>query len=489
MRIPAQSAAGAASDYSGENANFDGASFRDRTARVFLRNNQVFRALTASGLSDWKFAESLSCVRTGMQQGRIVTTKIVLDSVLLPESSASEEFCCILQHDRVPLISYAYEWSFSMLRDAALLQLSLMSDALKEDAILKDATPYNIQFRGTNPVLIDTPSLVRLRPGRPWDGYRQFCQMFLFPLMLQAYRGVDFQPWLRGQLSGISPAQMAGLLSFRDLLRRGVPTHVWLHSRLTRTDHCESSSTARQAVPESMQRAGFQKELIQSNIRGLYKLVSGLRWSPSGSLWADYDQQAAPVQLDSTAKETFVRTVLETRHWGHIWDVGCNLGRYSRLASSRADLVVAMDSDHLTIDHLYCSLRKERYENIVPLVMNLADPSPCQGWLCTERSQLHQRTQPELVLCLAVIHHLVIRENLLLDDVVRWLAGLRATLIIEFVDRTDTQVKSLLANRDDQFSDYSLKRFQDLMAQKFTVLQQITLPSQTRTLFLAEPRN
>lgn len=462
---------------------FNPGSFRDRTGRIFEHNGRIYRAITEVGVSDWAFANSLGFVQEGMRSGRIVRTESELSQDIL--KSVGIAWSGVLLHERVPVITYPYEWSFSMLRDAALLQLELMQEALAADAIFKDATPFNIQFHGTKPVFIDTPSIVRLKHGGLWEGYRQFCQMFLYPLMLQAYRGVDFQPFLRGRLDGISPQQFNSLTSFRDMFRKGVLAHVFLHSKLRQTQ--EPSKVER--TDESLRKSGFQKELIENNVRGLRKLIQKLDWNPKSSTWSDYDADSEPVRLDAAAKEAFVSEVIASTRWKQTWDVGCNLGRYSRIAAKHSDLVVALDSDHLTIDRLYKALQTEDVNNITPLVYDPADPSPNLGWRCLERSRFAERGQPDLILFLAVIHHLVFTSNLLLHDVISWLAEQNSALVIEFVDRGDPQVKSLLANREDVFFDYKREEFDAAINRHFDIRQSLTLSSGTRTLLFVTPRS
>ncbi len=413
-----------------------------------------------------------------MSVQQIVGTRLVEQEECVASDS---DFIATLQHDRLPLITWPYEWSFSMLRDAALLQLELMSRSLEEDCILKDASAYNFQFRGTQPVLIDTPSIVRHKPGTPWDGYRQFCQMFLYPLMLQAWKGIHFQPWLRASLEGIAPEQFARMLSWFDLFRSGAMTHVWLHARLQAMAETPASTAS------SLRAHGFNKQMIQNNVQGLRQVVSRLQWKAARSVWSDYDHVEGPVSRDGRDKEAFVEQICGSSPWKTVWDLGCNQGRYSRIAAKHAKLVVAMDADHLTIDRLYQTLRQEKNGNIVPLVTDLSDPSPGLGWRGLERPPLEQRSQPDLVFCLALIHHLVIGRNLLLGDVVRWLASLQATVVIEFVDRSDEQVQRLLRNRPDVFSDYNKEEFLRLVESQFLIQQQVALPSGTRTLYRLQP--
>lgn len=477
---------GAATDHVG--GCFDAGSFRDRSARVFIQNSEVYRALAADGLKEWTICSASRFFQDAMGRAQIVNTEIVTDPVFPESFNDQNQWKAALHHQRIPVISYPYEWCFSMLKDAASLSLSLLEQSLNEDVILKDATPYNVQFQGTNPTFIDTSSFAALRPGQTWDGYRQFCQQFLYPMMLQAYRGFDFQPLLRGRLEGISPQQMANLLSVRDFFRRGVISHVWLHAKLNKADTSRSASGMQSGVAKSLAESGFHKEVIVNNVRALRGLVSRLKWKATESRWFSYDTLSAPAHNDGPLKEGLISQIASSRHWGHVWDIGCNLGRYSRIAAKHADCVLAIDSDHLTIDRLYRNLTEEEVSNITPLLLNIADPSPGLGWRCAERKPLQERSKPDLILCLAVLHHLVIGENLLLNDVMGWLASLNATVVIEFVDRSDPQVKSLLSNRTDQFTDYSREQFVHLLKTNFGSQQSWELPSGTRTLFLVHPR-
>src|SRR5919204_997425 len=208
-------------------------SFRDWDSRVFYDDGRMLRALSAEGLADWTALSESKLFEDAVAAGKLVATSRVDDSLL-------GEAVAVLEHERIPFVSYPYEWTFAMLRDAALLQLELLRRALEEDLILKDSSSYNVQWRGAQPVFIDVGSFERLRPGEPWAGYRQFCMLYLNPLLLQAYRGIDFRPWLRGSLAGITPVETRRVLSFRDLFRRGVATNVALHARLERK-HSDSS--------------------------------------------------------------------------------------------------------------------------------------------------------------------------------------------------------------------------------------------------------
>jgi SAM-dependent methyltransferase len=382
-------------------------------------------------------------------------------------------------------VSYPYEWTFSMLQDAALLQLDLLLGALERDLVLKDSTPYNVQFRGARALFVDVGSYERLRPGEPWAGYRQFCMLYLYPLLLQALKGVRFQPWLRGSLEGITATEMRGLMSARDRFRRGLLTHVFLHARLERGRYADRGGEVRQ----DLRRAGFRKELIVANVRKLRTLTERLRWDPPVGVWTAYGERNTYSDEDAARKEDFVREASRACSPGLVWDIGANNGRYSRIAAEQARTVVAIDADQGPLELLYRELRDAGDERILPLTVDLADPSPGLGWRGLERSALADRGRPDLVLALALVHHLAISANVPVSEVVDWLAGLGSALVIEFPTREDPMVKKLLApKREGLHPDYELGFFERCLTEAFTIERSERLVSGTRILFFARPK-
>lgn len=460
-----------------DHVEFDPGSFRDRSGRVFYRDGRVFRAFDATAAREWQSAREAGFVQRLIDAGRIIRTEPAPTAVPSPDG----DWAVVVEHDRIPFISYPYEWSFSMLRDAALLHLELLEAGLNEGITLKDATPFNVQFANGEPVFIDIASFVKYVEGEPWSGYRQFCQMFLYPLMLQAYRGIDLQPLLRGNLEGIAPDTMRRMLSFRDSFRPGVLTHVSLHARMQARFHVADRDTR-----QSLKSHGFGRELILANVRSLKRIVSRLNWTSAPSTWSEYETQCPHVRVNAVAKELFVRAVAAARPRSLVWDLGCNVGRFSRIAAEHADCVVAMDGDHRAIDDLYLRLRSDRTPRVLPLVVDLTDPSPARGWRGRERRDLPSRGRPDLVFCLALLHHLVIGHNILLPDVIDWFADLGADLVIEFVDKRDPQTQQLLRNKPDQYADYTLESFEQILSRRYHIRRRQTLPSGTRHLFHAE---
>jgi hypothetical protein len=466
-------------------AQSESGSFRDWDGRVFTLEGRIVRALSDEGVRNFLALSQSEMYRRSRSRGDLIETAIAAPELLaaVQEVDPRGGWVEAVTHDRLGFISYPYEWSFSMLRDAALLQLRLTMEALDEGLALKDASPFNVQWRGSRPVFIDVGSFERLRAGEPWQAYRQFCALFLYPLMLEAYLGIAFQPWLRGRLDGIEPTEFRKLLRWRDALRPGVLRHVFLHASLARR-YADGASMRRE-----LSDAGFDAGLIAKNVASLEKLVQRLHSELSVSDWQDYSTNCGYSERDVELKQRFVRRVLAHRRWDVVWDLGCNDGRYSRIASERAALTIAMDSEPSVIDGLYRALRDESDQTILPLVVDLADPSPASGWRNRERLTLESRGAPDLILCLALVHHLSITRNIPLREIVAWLASLGCEVVIEFPSRADELVVRLLsAKPGEPHPDYEQATFESLMKDRFEITDTCSLPSGTRTLYAARPR-
>ena len=465
---------------SGSSLRFEPGSFRDRHGRVLVAGDRIYRVLGAQASADWQRLANSRLFEKNVASGRLIGTVAAESAEVAPFDMSDWE--AIVRHDKVEVISYPYEWTFGMLRDAALLQLELLLEGLEEDLMVRDSTPYNVQWRGVQPVFIDTPSFGQLDPGCPWLGYRQFCQLFLNPLMLQAYLDVPFQPWLRGNLDGIDPEIFRKLFRFTDVFRPGVLAHVFLQSSLE-----SSESRTSEALRQEMREAGMHKQLIKSVVSKLHKLVSGMRWKPARSRWSGYTEARGYADVDLTVKEAFVRQACQREPLGTCWDLGANDGRFSLIAAEAAQAVLALDSDSLVLERLYQRLKESKVRNVLPLYFNFADPSPGLGWRKSERRPLSARSRPDLILCLAVFHHLVITANIPLEDLLDYLHSFGCRLVVEFVTREDAMVKALLTSKDDPFLDYDLARFESWIQGRFSLVERRILPGGTRVLFELAP--
>jgi len=462
-------------------AGVNAGSFRDRDGRVYHYQDRVFRGLSQSALDSFRLLREKSFYKKLIESGKLVGTReLSTQDNPLPEELKAQ-WAGFLEHDPVPVISYAYEWTFSMLKVAASLQLHLVERAISNGFALKDASPYNIQFVDRKPVFIDIPSFEPLQPGEPWSGYRQFCEMFLFPLMLQAYKKCNFQPFMRASIDGVDVHTAAAIFSFRDRFRKGVMSHVWLQSKLDRRYGGSSEN-----IRSNLKSAGFNKELILVNVRKLQKLVNKLEWQATGSEWGDYTEFHNYSEDDHQRKEAFIRTAIIDEKPAAVWDIGCNTGQFSRIAASECEQVLSTDIDHVAVERLF--LNPDTPDNILALVQNVADPSPNWGWRNRERTDLQTRSRPDLVLCLALIHHVVITANIPLAEFIDWLAGLTDKLVIEYVSRKDDKVQTLLRNKEDKYRDYSRESLETNLKRHFYIRRQQEVNSGDRCLYLCVPK-
>jgi hypothetical protein len=467
-------------------AALDAGSYRDPDSRVFYADGAVLRALSERGLQDWRALAGKPFFTNALEHGLVVGTEETEASGDLP-LLRTERPAAVLRHERIPFVSYPYEWTPGMLRDAALLTLDLILAALDEDFTLKDASPYNVQFRGAQPVFVDVGSFEPLREGEPWVGYRQFCELFLYPLMLAAWKDVSYAPWLRGSLEGIRPGEMRNLLSFRDRFRKGTTTHVFLHARLERS-YAQRGRTGGD-VRQELKRAGFNKQIVRANVAKMRKLVARLAWEPPKGVWTEYRADNSYSDDDTRRKLAFVGDVAAAQQRALVWDLGCNDGAFSEVCAPHADMVLAVDGDRAPVEILYRRLRDAGRTDILPLALDLIDASPGLGWRGRERRRLEERGAPDLVLNLALMHHVCITGNVPVAEYVGWLRGLESEIVIEFVRREDPMVKQLLAaKREETHPDYDEAFFERCLGDAFTVQRREELPSGTRVLYHATPR-
>ncbi|HEY7565612.1 MAG TPA: methyltransferase [Acidimicrobiia bacterium] len=462
---------------------FDPGSFRDPASRVYFDNGRVERLLSEEGERHWAALRSTDFFQRAVESGKLVPTTHEdveeRDSARhdLPFSPAGK-----LVHDRVPFWSYPYEWSFSMLKAAATLQLDLLAAALESRLMIKDATPYNIAFNGVQPLFADIGSFRPYEDGEPWLGYGQFCRLFLFPLMMRAHAGIPFQPLLRGSIDGIAPSHIRSVMRGRRLFRPGGLTDVLLQAKAER-----ALAHSNRDLRRELTTAGFKIEMIEANIRRLQKVVERTNWRPSSSTWSDYGT-CGHVGTQRAIKEDLIGRVLLARRHRLIWDLGANDGHFSKLAAPHADQVVAADADEFTIDRLFTDLRASGPANVLPLVLDLANPSPGLGWRGTERRPLEERGRPDLVLVLAILHHLVITANLPLSEVVAWLASLQAEVILEWVPPDDPMARQIAVNKRaaEIHHDYREDTLRELITPRFVVASES--PVEGRKLFHLVPR-
>ncbi len=452
------------------------ASFRDPSGFLFERDGDLLRQVNRGYRETYDHLMSSGLYKSLVREGLLIPhEEVALDLAL--DARAYR----VIRPQRVAFISYPYEWCFSQLKRAALATLQIQKRALDCGMTLKDASSFNIQFEKGRPVLIDTLSFDRLVEGEPWEAYRQFCQHFLAPLALMTFRDVRLGRLATLYLDGVPLDMAVRLLPARAWLRFGLLLHLSLHARSQRR-------FAGSPVAQARRRRRMSRTALMGLIDSLEGAIRGLHWEPKGTPWAEYGLGEHYVPEAKQLKETWVDRTLARLQPGVVWDLGANVGHYSRLASRHAGLVVSMDADPAAVERNYQRVVTEGTDNILPLQVDLTNPTPDLGWALRERASLLSRGPADVLLVLALIHHLAIGNNLPLPDLAAFFARLAPWLLIEFVRKEDPRVSQLLAARRDIFPDYTPEGFEAAFEKHFLVEETLDLPGTLRRLYLMRRR-
>lgn len=403
-----------------------------------------------------------------------------------PDDEAPEDRAyCVIRPRELDFISYAYEWPFSALKKAALMTLEIQQRALRSGMSLKDASHYNVQFEGTRPVFIDSLSFERHQPGAPWTAYRQFCQHFLAPLALMAKTDVGLNRLLLLHMDGVPLELASQLLPWRTRLRPSLLVHLHLHAKMLKR-YSKTALDERSKGPAKGRRVSPTG--LKALIENLAKTVSKLTWNPGGTEWADYYEATSYTSEAFAQKQRAVAALLDRLRPRTVWDLGANTGVFSRISADKGAATYAFDIDPACVEINFLQSQKEGRRNLLPLNLDLTNPSPAIGWAHRERRCLADRGPAELAMALALVHHLAISNNVPLGQIADFFHGLCRHLIIEFVPKHDPQVKRLLRSRKDVFDDYYREAFEAAFRRRFTVLQTDPLEEEGRVLYLMQAR-
>ncbi len=450
-------------------------SFRDPAGYVYTENGIVLRAV-----NHVYQAEFDHLLVSGLYDALIKKRLMVPFDVVSTRVEAAETVYKTIQPAQINFISYPYEWSFSMLQDAALLTLEIQEIALKYGMSLKDASAYNVQFQNGKPIFIDTLSFEFYKEGLSWIAYRQFCQHFLAPLFLMTGNPSIIR-LLSVYIDGIPLEMVRKMLPLREKMSLGYFMHIRLHAA-TQLKYQDSDKQLT-AVAKS-----FSLQSFRHLLHNLKQTTAQLKISLSRSEWNNYEHEDTHASEYTAQKTAFITTAVETSSPTTVWDLGANTGLYSKIAATKAAEVIAFDGDPLCIEMLYTRFRKTPQTNILPLFLDLANPSPALGWAHTERGAWADRQAPDLVLALALVHHLTISNQIPFAKIAALFATLTTWLVIEFVPRTDPKVEKLLRNRRDTAEHYSQEAFETAFFTLFDVIQTQVLPPSGRIIFLMKKK-
>lgn len=451
----------------------DPGSFRDPRGLVFVREGRVFRTITRHGHDDFNAVEETGLLADLIAKGLLVSYRDVEKSEF---GQLGDGAMRVLEHPPLPFISYPFEWSFSLLKAAALLHLDVQIAALDRGVTLSDASAFNVQFLGVRPIFIDHLSFRPYREGEFWSGHRQFCDQFLNPLLLQSQVGVSFNAWYRGNPEGIPAESLVPILPWISRLKLQVMTNVILpawFSRRSRSNSQVSSSLVGKRLPLS----GYRNMLT-----GLRQFIVSLKPLRRHTTWRDYAATSTYTSEEAEYKRAFIREFVATVKPGVIWDMGCNTGEYSRAAlEGGAGMAIGFEFDVGALGLAFARAREEKL-NFLPLFMDAANPTPSQGWNQAERSGLSERRNADAVVALALVHHLAIARNVPLYSVVDWLINLAPQGVIEFVPKSDPMVRELLSLREDIFDEYTDAAFNSALARNAVVVREKTITGTGRRL-------
>ena len=458
-------------------ASAESGSFRDRRGRIHYVDGRVLRTVMPVAAEDYEYVRSTGFVDSLIANGQLVGETPVDRSLLGKDGDAAT---VVLEHPRLPFISYPYEWTFAALKAAALLHLDIQLAALEHDITLTDASAYNVQFIGPRPVFIDHLSFRRYEAGEFWTGHRQFCEQFVNPLLLRAVLGVPHNAWMRGSLEGITAEELRKLLPWRSRFSWNILTNVFMQAKLQRSG---SASTAAKSIESRrLPKIGFEQML--RSLRGwIAKLTPK---DDTDTVWQDYASQTSYSDTETAAKRRFVAEFVSAACPGVVLDLGCNTGDYSVLAlETGADLAVGFDFDQGALETAYSRALNQSL-NFLPLFLDAANPSPDQGWQQAERQGLSARARGDAVLALALVHHMAIARNLPLEQVVAWISAMAPAGVIEFVPKADPMVQRLLSLREDLFDDYEQAEFEALLRRQARVIRSEKVSDSGRMLYWFE---
>jgi ribosomal protein L11 methylase PrmA len=449
-------------------------SFRDPSGFVFSRHGVLYRQINSGFDEDIKLL-----VSSGLHKALTQACMVVDFEVVEISQAATSAAAMVIRPSIVKFLSYPFEWCFSQLKAAALLTLDLLTKSLENGMTLKDASAYNVQFIGASPIFIDTLSFTKYEEGEPWVAYKQFCQHFLAPLALMAKSDIRLGSLLRSNLDGIPLDLASKLLPFSTKASLGLMTHIHLHAK---AEGRSSQSLPMNSAPR-VSKAG-----VHALVDSLVTTINHLSWEPSGTEWGDYYlstnySSEAFADKESVVK-SFLNMVPETAET--CCDLGANNGEFSKLALDKGLDTVALDIDPAAVEKCYLQAKKSSSGALLPLLQDLRNPTPNYGWGGVERDSIVDRFSCDVVLALALVHHLAIGNNVPLALVADYFSKIGEWLIVEFVPKEDSQVQRMLGAREDIFSGYHLEGFENEFGNRFKIIAKQEIVGTSRIIYLMQ---
>jgi len=446
-------------------------SFRDPSGFLFYRDNILYRQINKSYQEHYQHLMESGLYRELIDSKNLIPHEEVDVEPAIPKKSFK-----IIKPEKILFISYPYEWSFSQLKEAALTTLRIQKIAMNYDMTLKDANSYNIQFHNGKATLIDTLSFEQYTEGQFWIGYRQFCQHFLAPLALMSHKDIRLNQLLRIYLDGIPLDLTSKLLPLSTRSSFSLLSHIHAHAKSQK--HFEDKKMVK------IKEKKLGKNSFIGIIESLNSGIKKLNWKPKGTEWADYYTDTNYSSKGFEHKKKMIESFFDKTDVNFVWDLGSNTGIFSRISSNKGISTISFDIDPAAVEKNFLDSVEKQESKILPLLLDLTNPSPSTGWENQERLSLINRGPTDVVLALALLHHLIISNNLPLEKISSFFSKICNYLIIEFIPKNDSQVKRLLQNREDIFDDYSKENFELNFKKYFSFIDSQQIEDSERILYI-----
>lgn len=469
--------------------SFKSKTFRDPDARLYEFEQEMIRVVDRDfgdfliGLMNSKSFQFLG--------GRLIETNQInpLEEagalIDLPEDLEDK---ILFKHRKISFPSYPYEWPAEMLHAAGVLTTDIVAAILKDGAGLKDATPFNVLFDGPNPIFIDLASFERRRSGDPfWLPEGQLLRNFMYPLLLSREFETPIKDILINHRDGVTLEYVYPLLS---TFKKITPS---IFKMITLPILAEKIAGSKRDLHEV--KSGKSPEMAEFVLEHLFKRLQKqlIKLNPSdrkNSFWSGYmAHHLSYDDADFETKERIVRSVIEDVKPKTVLDVGCNTGNFSRIAAELGATVVAIDTDEKSVGRVWREAHRDQLD-ILPLVVDLVNPTPATGWENRENDSFLTRADQkfDLTMMLAVVHHVMIDGGINVSEILRVARQMTTqVLLIEYVDPTDEMFKKLLRGREELYLDFNKDAFQAELQKLFSTVKEIkSLKGGMRILFLAE---
>jgi SAM-dependent methyltransferase len=470
-------------------------SFRDPGGFCFQNNGRLLRAISPESLAEIEPFLNSNKAKSLIERRHLVSSRKLdvseQDALLRTDDfqrlANGRQVAGVFEHERIEFASYPYEWAPEMLYAAGRLTLDLAQSCITEGYSLKDASPYNILFRKSQPIFVDLLSFELRNPCDPiWNPYAQFCRNFLLPLLAHRTWGIRPGDIFNTRRDGIQPGEIYRHCHPLQKLRRPFLTLVsmptWLSGKTT------DNAIYRKRSLKNPEKAGF---ILNASFNRLRRILQRLRPNGGKSIWLNYTESHSYPDPAFRAKEDFLRSFLQNSKPQRILDVGANTGHFSALAARENTDVVSIDSDAACIGALWQRAQSEGL-NILPLVVDFSWPSAGQGWRNGEYKSFLERAAGafDAVVMFGVLHHLLVAERIPLAAVLEVAARLtHRWLLIEFIPPQDPMFQILARGRDSLHADLTRSGFEDACSGSFDLVRSQQLPGMERWLYLLRRRS